>query len=68
MTNAWPASDEGGHGTVMNWFALGGGLGLVIVGASAELSRRAGRPAPFPRVTAVLFILMGLGLIAWGVA
>jgi hypothetical protein len=25
-------------------------------------------PAPFPRVTAVLFILMGLGLIAWGVA
>lgn len=52
----------------MNWFALGGGVALVIVGVSAELSRRAGRPTPFPRVTAVLFILMGLGLVAWGAA
>lgn len=52
----------------MNWFALGGGFGLVIVGASAELSRRAGRPTPVPRPTAVIFILMGLGLIAWAAA
>ena len=49
----------------MNWFAIGGGIALIILGLTS-LRPGAGRPARLPRATAVTLGLVGLAFLILG--
>ena len=51
----------------MNWFAIGGGIGLVIIGIT-NVAKGADPSAALPRPTAITLGLLGLFFLILGAA
>ena len=51
----------------MNWFAIGGGVALIIIGITS-LAPGADRAAALPRTTAITLGLLGLFFLILGAA